>query len=1060
MKSLKRNQYKWNNQDGFTLVELIVASAISILVLGMVAQIFTQQREAFTNQTNMAKMVANGRGAVEFVTRAIQNAGYHVIRGGKILSGGDHYITTVSDLDDDGVVESGEVLTYILSSVGGANNRTISFPAYFDMNGDGLLHSSETNTFTVNYSMTGPPFNLLQFNPKSDGTVESFVVAENIDNLVFRFYGPSGDEMGVNAVDGSVPTQTGGINDLPLRIEAANLPRIRTVDMQYMVRTKDEDENAHYLNTGTYIAGSAALQSTPTPQASTGGYTDSYRRRVMTAQASPRNLGLAPFGRITIQPSLNPITCPATSTPFTLTAVDSAGSPIDSWDVNLRVSDPATISLSSNSLTTDSQGEATGAISYDWSVPSFTTTLSADAQWTDLDGTLRSVITSVSMAFVSPAGAGVFDNFDDGDSVGWAEVNPSEWEVENNEYKLVDAPSGTVNAISPAFQGEATAGTTMTNPFAYTVPAGAGSRVKLVVGVGAEATLSGGTPTVLNSREFRNTCCSSQSFTTGTYTVPTPSNPLNTLKLIVVVSTEDTNSGDHTAQSVSFGGVNMTKVVGQQTNTTYETATAMFYLDVTAGQSGAIAAGWGGITISHQVITVLTLENVQPGGPEIAGVGYRNTGGNVTNGTVATLNDNTMLVLGASMGDTDAVSPTGAGHIINVNNDLTDSSMRGTIGTALIPTAGTVTGLGMSGTANRMSLVIAGFAPASAATPTPTYVRFQGVDMNQISTSQFTGGAGVTGSTLYEMDVVAGASGTIDVEWPSETSERLVTAVTLTDVAAGPIILAQTDNAADESNGATSVGINGVTQGGVMVSFGFQNHTAKVEEMGPSHTLVVDEQTDVSSATWGGMGTVAVLVNGNLSGFGYQGSHTRRAVVMANFAPALVNINTEFTSTGCQPWSDIETLVKMKSRGNVSSPRFAGVVVRSVDINNYYFVKLEHDPDPLRTPAGDPTHYHLSLVKNDGGGEVTVAGPVDIIFNVSTLITPVDHYIRVRVVGDDFKIRWWQPADPANPTADELATAWQIEVTDAGTTVTSGVLGLVSNRQEFLFDNVSAGPPV
>ncbi len=1057
MKCLKRNQYKWNDQGGFTIMELIIASAISIMVLGMVAQVFTQQRAAFSNQTNMAKMVANGRGAVEFVTRAIQNAGYHVIRGGKILSGGDHYVTTVSDLDDDGVVEGEEILTYVVSSVNGTNNRSISFDAYFDMNGDGQLHSSETATYTVNYSLSGPPFNLLQFTPKADGTLDSYVVAENIDNLVFRFYDHSGNEMGVNATDGSAPTKTNGLNNLPIRVENNKLPIVRTVNMEYTVRTKDADENAHFINTGSYIDGSVATQLTGTPQASTGGYTDSYRRRVMTAQASPRNLGLAPFGRLTIQPSQNPITCPETSTPFTVTAVDSAGAAIDNWNVNLRVTDPTNVSVSANSVTTDSQGEATGAISYNWVTPSFTTTLSADAQWTDLDGTLRSVITSVPISFVSPTGAGVFDDFNDGDSIGWAADNPSQWEVDNNEYKLVDGPSGTVNAINPMHQGDATADDkeTIAN---YTVSAGAGGHLKLVVGVGAEATLSGGTPTVLNPQEFANGGGASNAFTTPTYTIPNAANPQNTLKLVVVVSTEDNSSGDLTAASASFGGVAMEKILGKQTDTSYEAATTMFYLDVTAGQSGPIAIGWPQASQSHQVVNVITLENVQPGGPEVAGVGFKNTSGNVSNATVATLNDDTMLVLGATAGDTDSFTATGAGHTIHSNNDTTDGgTMRGTLGTALVPTAGTVTNLGMSGSANRMSLVIAGFAPSSAASTTPTYVRFNGTDMNQVATAQFAGGTGVTGSTLYELDVNAGDSGSIDVQWAQETSERFVTVATLTDVASGPILAAQTGTAADENNNATDININAVTQGSIAVSFGFENHTNKVQEKGPGHSLLIDEQTvSGSSATWGGMGTVDVLADGNLNGFGYQGPHTRRAAVMANFKPALVTVNDEISSTGCQPWSDVEVLVKMKNRGNVSSPRFAGAIVRYEDANNYYFVRIQHDT--VTTPVKEE-NYTLTLIKRDGGVETPVGASETITFETSTLATPVDYYLKVRVVGDDFKVRWWKPADPTNPTADEPST-WNLERTDAGSSVTAGTIGLMSNRQEFLFDNVSAGPPV
>lgn len=291
MKCLMTQKNRWNDQAGFTLMELLVASAISLMVLGLVAQIFTSQRETFTNQTNMAKMVANGRGAVEFISRAIQNAGYHVIRGGKILAAGDHYVTTVADLDDNGVVEGDEILTYVVSSVGGTNNRTLTFDAFFDMNGDGKLLSAETNTFTINYSLSGPPFNLMQYTLKADGSVEGYVVAENIDNLVFRFYDHSGNEMGVNAVDGTAAPVTGGIKDLPLRVEAVDLPDLRTVNMEFTVRTKSEDLNANYSNTGTYINSSAATQTGGTPIVATGGYNDSFRRRVMSAQASPETWG-------------------------------------------------------------------------------------------------------------------------------------------------------------------------------------------------------------------------------------------------------------------------------------------------------------------------------------------------------------------------------------------------------------------------------------------------------------------------------------------------------------------------------------------------------------------------------------------------------------------------------------------------------------------------------------------------------------------------------------------------------------------------------------------------
>ncbi len=1055
MKCLMTQKNRWNDQAGFTLMELLVASAISLMVLGLVAQIFTSQRETFTNQTNMAKMVANGRGAVEFISRAIQNAGYHVIRGGKILAAGDHYVTTVADLDDNGVVEGDEILTYVVSSVGGTNNRTLTFDAFFDMNGDGKLLSAETNTFTINYSLSGPPFNLMQYTLKADGSVEGYVVAENIDNLVFRFYDHSGNEMGVNAVDGTAAPVTGGIKDLPLRVEAVDLPDLRTVNMEFTVRTKSEDLNANYSNTGTYINSSAATQTGGTPIVATGGYNDSFRRRVMSAQASPRNLGLAPFGRLTLQPSSNPITCPENNTPFTLTAVNSAGSPIDNWDVNLRVTDPTTVTVSSATVTTDSQGEATGSISYDWSTPSLTTTLSADAQWTDLDGTLRSVITSVPISFVSPSGAGVFDNFDDGDALGWAPTDPAKWEVLSQEYKLVDGPSGTVSALNPQIVAPTALAPASTATLSYTVPSSAGANAKLVVGVGAESAGSAGNPAVLNPQSWNNGGGSSTSYTTPTYTVPNPTTTGNPLKLVVIASVEDTGSNT-VANSASFGGVPMISVGGAQNTSSYKAGVAMFYLDVTAGQSSGIAVGWPS-TMSHQVISVVTLENVQPGDPEVAAASFFNNSGNVTNGSVTTVSDNTMLVLGASTGDTDSLTATGSGHVIR-DQDTDGSTMRGAVGTALVATAGNITNLGMSGAANRMSLVIAGFAPTGASSTVPDSVQFGGTTKTTaVESDEMDNGSGnKTGASLWEFDVNPGDVGTITVTWSGDVAERMITAVTLKDVDGGTPAVGLKGKASAETNNPTSVSLTGVsTAGSMAVSFGFQNYTADVAVAGTNHTLQVSGQTHTSGDTWGGISTVAVASDTTLAGYAYTGDHDRRSMVMASFIPAPVTITDEVTTTGCQPWADVELLLKMKNEGNTSAPRSAGPIVRYTDADNYYYVKVEHDG------TANEKQYNISLVKRASGVETVVNShtPVGVQFDTSTPGTPIDHYLKIRVVGEDFKVRWWAPADMADPTADEPST-WNIEETDAGTTITEGTIGLRTNREDFQFDNINAGPPV
>ena len=56
-------------------------------------------------------METNGRAAIDFLSRSIQNAGYNINRGSRFLAASDYYISTVFDENDNGVIQNDEIIT-------------------------------------------------------------------------------------------------------------------------------------------------------------------------------------------------------------------------------------------------------------------------------------------------------------------------------------------------------------------------------------------------------------------------------------------------------------------------------------------------------------------------------------------------------------------------------------------------------------------------------------------------------------------------------------------------------------------------------------------------------------------------------------------------------------------------------------------------------------------------------------------------------------------------------------------------------------------------------------
>jgi type IV pilus assembly protein PilW len=64
-------------RGGFTLVELMIAMALGLIVLGAMYSVFTIQNKHFSNQEQIVEMQQNARMAIEIIGREIRMAGYN-----------------------------------------------------------------------------------------------------------------------------------------------------------------------------------------------------------------------------------------------------------------------------------------------------------------------------------------------------------------------------------------------------------------------------------------------------------------------------------------------------------------------------------------------------------------------------------------------------------------------------------------------------------------------------------------------------------------------------------------------------------------------------------------------------------------------------------------------------------------------------------------------------------------------------------------------------------------------------------------------------------------------
>ncbi len=425
MRSLKSDNqtgFSWQDQSGFTMVELVMAAGLTLLIIAIMAGILQSERVTFERQTQDSELETAGIATKEFLSKSIMNSGYNVFRGRRFLAASDHYVSVVYDEDNDGTIQNDEVFVYAVSEASGTVTESFTVGAYFDQNSDGNVASDEYRSYSIELSLNNPPYNLYKYTLNNDdsGYTKS-VVVRNVDNFILSYYNKNlkllpRDEENPN----TDPTLSYNFSS-----SESQLNDIRRVDMDLLVRSKKPDPKAEFLSSGTYTTNSVATYG------GSSSYNDAYHRKSFTAKISPRNLSLSPWGSISLAASPTSVACPSTTSTVTANLVDNQGQPMSGETLTFTASDGT---LSSTSSTTGTSGSAETTLTYDFSESIKTITLSSNTTVT-VDGQSRPIYNSVPIAFTTGISAGDniatedFENASGNTIPNWTEYGQTNWNI-------------------------------------------------------------------------------------------------------------------------------------------------------------------------------------------------------------------------------------------------------------------------------------------------------------------------------------------------------------------------------------------------------------------------------------------------------------------------------------------------------------------------------------------------------------------------------------------------------------------------------------------------------
>ncbi len=210
MKQHNRYQCRYHSKTdtGFTLIELMMAMALSAMVIVMIATAYWTQTHSSRAEMEKVGLQQNMRSAMFFIQRDLMMAGY--------------------DVDIDNTPNP----VFLQANVDGNGNPVLSFQYNADTNNDGTVDNNEFRTIT---------YSLFDSAADADAAVDDLqrqpggqAIAGNIEAMEFVY--------------SLAPAGGGAATTVTNVVAAANLPRIRAVGVTLLARTENAIQAAGSIN--------------------------------------------------------------------------------------------------------------------------------------------------------------------------------------------------------------------------------------------------------------------------------------------------------------------------------------------------------------------------------------------------------------------------------------------------------------------------------------------------------------------------------------------------------------------------------------------------------------------------------------------------------------------------------------------------------------------------------------------------------------------------------------------------------------------------------------------
>ena len=246
------NRKQLYTHSGFTLVELMIALAITGVIVAATYTAYISQQRTYGVQDQVAEMQQNLRAAMTIIADELRMAGYDGGAGTK---------------DSSCNLYTGSTLPAIQPGVLSLNAQQLDFS--MDLNKDGDCADTGENLTYAIYT-TGNGVKALGRRDNTTASPAMQAVAMPFDAIEFIY----------KDQNGAIVTQVANIRNIQISL----LARATNFDLKF-------------TNTLTYCPGSNPVDPTTgqcTNPAATiwGPYNDHYRRRLLIAEINSRNIGL------------------------------------------------------------------------------------------------------------------------------------------------------------------------------------------------------------------------------------------------------------------------------------------------------------------------------------------------------------------------------------------------------------------------------------------------------------------------------------------------------------------------------------------------------------------------------------------------------------------------------------------------------------------------------------------------------------------------------------------------------------------------------------------------